>query len=64
MALLRTIQGVRSRGAAHRKGSDYDLSAAGLDPSNFHASFKHLLERSTETLKHLAAFATAARAKK
>jgi Glu-tRNA(Gln) amidotransferase subunit E-like FAD-binding protein len=39
MTLLRTIQGVRSRGAAHRKASDYDLSRAGLDPADFHASF-------------------------
>ncbi|MDQ3692629.1 MAG: hypothetical protein M3464_03240 [Chloroflexota bacterium] len=55
--LLRTIQGVRSRGAAHRKGSDYDLTQAGLDPSDFHESSKQLLERSTTMLNDLAIFA-------
>lgn len=53
IALLRTIQGIRSRGSAHRKGSDYDLAQAGLDPSDFHASFKQLLERSTITVQEL-----------
>jgi hypothetical protein len=56
MALLRTIQGVRSRGAAHRKGSDYDLNQAGLDPSDFHESFKQLLQRCTQMLNDLVAF--------
>jgi hypothetical protein len=59
IALLRTIQGVRSRGAAHLKSSDYNLAAAGLDPSDLHASFTQLLERSTESLGALAALATA-----
>ena len=58
MTLLRTVQGVRLRGAAHRKGRDYDLSQAGLDPHDFFASFKVLLQRSTEALRGLTEFAT------
>lgn len=61
MALLRTIQGVRSRGAAHRKSGDYDLTQAGLNPKDLHESFKQLLERSTETLKDLSSFAASHR---
>ncbi len=61
VTLLRTIQGVRSRGAAHRKGGDYDLSQAGLDPNDFHESFKLLLERCTQMLADLAAFASSQR---
>lgn len=57
IALLRTIQGIRSRGAAHRKGSDYDLAASGLDPKNFFASFRQLLDRTTEMLSDLETFA-------
>jgi hypothetical protein len=58
IALLRTIQGIRSRGVAHRKGSDYDLTRAGLEPEDFHASFKQLLEQSTTMLRDLTSFST------
>jgi plasmid stabilization system protein ParE len=57
MALLRTIQGVRSRGVAHRKGSDYDLAQAGLDPDDYHQSFQLLFERCTQMLSDLEAHA-------
>jgi hypothetical protein len=53
MALLRTIQGVRTRGTAHRKGSDYDLTQAGLDPDDLQKSFLQLLTNSTEMLINL-----------
>lgn len=54
--LLRTIQGIRSKGAAHRKGSDYNLSAAGLDPDDFQDSFRKLLVQSITMLNDLADF--------
>jgi hypothetical protein len=62
LALLRTIQGVRSRGAAHRKGKDFDLKQAGLDPQDLHGSFKQLLEQSTAMLTDIAKFADETRA--
>jgi hypothetical protein len=57
MNLLRTIQGVRSKGAAHRKGGDYDLSKAGLDPADLRQSFRLLLERCIQMLTDLKSFA-------
>lgn len=54
---LRTIYGVRSRGAAHRRGSDFDLAKAGLDPNDLTGSFEKLLEASVEMLEGLKEFA-------
>lgn len=51
--VLRSIQGLRSRGAAHRKGEDFDLVAAGLDPNDLRSSFGILLERCIEALTSL-----------
>jgi hypothetical protein len=57
LGLLRTIQKVRSTGVAHRKGSDYDLSKAGLDPADLCQSFRLLLERCIQMLTDLKSFA-------
>ena len=56
-ALLRTTQGIRSQRAAHRKGSDYNLTQTGFNSSNFNESFKQLLERGTMMLTNFATFA-------
>lgn len=64
MVLLRTVQGVRSRGVAHRKSSDYDLAQAGLDPDDYHKSFHQLLERCTQMLSDLKAYAKEQAAKR
>ncbi len=45
LSLLRTVQGIRSKGAAHLKGSDFDLTKAGLDPEHLRGSFAWLMER-------------------
>jgi len=47
---LRSVQGLRSRGAAHRKSQDFDLAAAGLDPKDLRSSFGTLLEQCIEAL--------------
>ena len=51
--VLRSVQGLRSRGAAHRKGQDFDLTAAGFDPKDLRASFGALLEQCIEALTAL-----------
>jgi len=51
--VLRSIQGLRSRGAAHRKGQDFDLDSAGLDPKDLRSSFGTLLEQCVEALTAL-----------
>lgn len=48
--VLRSVQGLRSRGAAHRKGQDFDVAAAGLDPKDLRSSFGTLLEQCIEAL--------------
>ncbi len=58
MTLLRTVQGIRSKGAAHRKGSDYNLAQAGLDPKDYQKSFRQLLEGVTLMLREIENFAT------
>lgn len=57
MTLLRTIQGLRSKGAAHRKGHDYNLVNAGLNPNDLKGSFVSLLNQATAMLADLATFA-------
>lgn len=59
MVLLRTIQGIRSKGTAHRKGSDYDLTRAGLDPNDFQKSFLQLLTDGTQMLTDLETYVKA-----
>lgn len=51
--MLRNVQGLRSRGAAHRKGQDFDIAAAGLDPKDLRSSFGTLLEQCIEALTAL-----------
>lgn len=52
------VQGLRSRGAAHRKGSDFDITAALGDLSRSEG-FKSLLEAVIATLEQLRAVAEA-----
>jgi hypothetical protein len=52
-SVLHTIQGVRSRGAAHRKGSDFNLQKAGLNPDDLQGSFSSLLNQATKLLEEL-----------
>jgi hypothetical protein len=59
--LLRTIQEIRSTGAAHLKSEKYDLTEAGLDPENLRGSFSWLLERVTMFLVSIELFAQSAR---
>jgi hypothetical protein len=54
--LLRAIQGIRSKGAAHRKGDDYDISEAGLDPQKLRGSFSCLLNGAVLLLTSIADF--------
>ena len=51
--VLRSLQGLRSRGAAHRKGHDFDVAAAGLDPKDLRSSFGTLLEQCVAALAAL-----------
>jgi hypothetical protein len=57
IAPLATVQGLRSRGAAHRKGSDFDITVA-LGEAGRQKGFEQLLEQVVASLEALKGFAS------
>ncbi len=58
IVLLRTLFGLRSKGAAHRKGEDFDIQKAGLDPSDLRGGIERLLRSAVTMLRSLAKYAS------
>ena len=56
--LLRDVQSLRSRGAAHRKGSDYQKTVAklGIDPNRYADAVRKLLEELVSAFRDLCQF--------
>ena len=55
LVVLRTLQGLRSKGAAHRRGSDFDFAKAGVD--NLKDGWASILGDAVQLLESLLDFA-------